>query len=215
MTLRISLRKSAPLDAKHTIAVSTPTFKVRREAVKVLDFDIETRRIGFHYGGKGKPDGCEPVVIACAWDNEPARTMSLDTIWSANDCIAMLEWFSGLWQQADIVTGHYVLKFDIPILQGAMMEHGLPPLTKKAVLDTKIHLRNVGGLSQSQENLSALKDLEASKFHMNDNWWRKVARLTQEGLDLAETRVVADVKQHQELRIALAGWFKSPTIWTP
>lgn len=181
----------------------------------VLDFDIETRRIGFHNGGRFNPDGCEPVIIAAAFDGEPVKTMSLKPLWSERDARRMMRWFRELWDEADVVTGHYIRKFDLPILNGSLMEWGMEPLSQKLTLDTKLDLKEVGGLSQSQENLSALKDLEASKFHMNDNWWRKVARLTPEGLALAEERVITDVQQHQELRTALSRWFKSHVVWSP
>jgi hypothetical protein len=181
----------------------------------VLDFDIETRRIGFHNGGRFNPDGCEPVIIAAAFDGEPVETRSLKPRWSERDARRMMRWFRELWNEADVVTGHYIRKFDLPILNGSLMEWDMEPLSLKLTLDTKLDLKDVGGLSQSQENLSALKDLEASKFHMNDNWWRKVARLTPEGLALAEERVVSDVLQHQQLRASLAPWFKGHVVWSP
>lgn len=186
-----------------------------KQQLQVLDLDIETRRIGFHNGGRFNPDGCEPVIIAAAWDGEPVQTWSLRPRWSERDARRMMAAFRKLWDEADVVTGHYIRKFDLPILNGALLEWGMAPLSQKATVDTKLDLLDVAGLSQSQENLSALKDLEESKFHMNDNWWRKVARLTPEGLALAEERVVTDVKQHQALRVSLRQWIKPPTTWRP
>jgi hypothetical protein len=181
----------------------------------ILDFDIETRRIGFHNGGRFNPDGCEPVVIACAWEGEDPAVFSLGTRWSEKDAKRVLRAFRQYYDAADVVTGHYIRKFDLPILNGACLEFGLDPLPAKVTIDTKSDLLDIAGLSSSQENLSALKSLYESKFHMNDNWWRKVARLTQEGLDLAYDRVYADVIQHQSLRASLAGWFQSPEEWRP
>lgn len=186
-----------------------------RQQLRILDFDIETRRIGFHNGGRFNPDGCEPVIIAAAWEGQPAETWSLRPTWSERDARKMLVEFRKLYDAADVVTGHYIRKFDLPILNGALLEWGMEPLGRKLTVDTKLDLLNVAGLSQSQENLSALKDLEESKFHMNDNWWRKVARLTPEGLLLAKTRVVQDVRQHQELRSSLQRWLKPPQVWSP
>ena len=187
---------------------------IEAKTMRVLDFDIETRRIGFHNGGRFNPDGCEVVILAAAWDGEPVQTWTLKTTWREKDARAIITAFRDLYDEADMVTGHYIRKFDLPILNGACLEWGLPPLGRKLVLDTKVDLVDLGGLSQSQENLSALKDLEASKFHMHDNNWRKVARLTPEGLALARERVVDDVLQHQELRWELAGWL-TPTVWNP
>jgi hypothetical protein len=188
---------------------------VEGRRLRVLDLDIETRRIGFHNAGRFAPDGCEPVIIAMTWDDEPeVETYSLKPRWTERDARRMMEAFRTAYDEADLVTGHYITKFDLPILNGALLEWGMAPLGQKLVLDTKVGLIDIAGLSASQENLSALKDLEASKFHMNDNWWRKVARLTPEGLALATERVISDVIQHRMLRTELADW-TTTSVWSP
>jgi hypothetical protein len=190
------------------------SLKTKRQ-LRILDLDIETRRIGFHNGGRFNPDGCEPVIIAAAWEGELVQVWGLRSRWTERDAKRMISGFRQLWDEADVVTGHYIRKFDLPILNGACLEWGIDPLTRKPTIDTKLDLLDIAGMSQSQENLSALKELEASKFHMNDTWWRKVARLTPEGLALAETRVIADVHQHQVLRESLHQWLKPPVVWRP
>jgi len=129
----------------------------------------------------------------------------------------MLKGFRRVWDQADLVTGHFIRKFDLPILNGAMMEWGLPPLDEKLVSDTKEDLLKRAGLGASQENLGVLYSLEQSKFHMSDQHWREVARLTAQGLRLARERVTSDVRQHMALRAALlrAGMLKAPRVWAP
>lgn len=186
---------------------------VSRE-LKVLDFDIETRRIGFHNAGRFAPDGCEPVTVGAAWDDGPVEVWSLNPRWQERDARYLVTRFKRLYDEADMVTGHYITKFDLPILNGACLEWGLGPLSPKLVLDTKTGLLDVAGLSKSQENLAALLKLEESKFHMHDNGWRSVARLLPEALELAKTRVRSDVLQHQALRVALADWLK-PSVWKP
>lgn len=183
----------------------------------VLDFDIETRRVGFHNAGRFAPDGCEPVIVAAAFDGEDPELFSLGTRWTRRSAADIAKRFRERYEAADIVTGHYIRKFDLPIMNGVMFEHGLGPLPEKLVIDTKSDLLDFAGRSKSQENLSALQRLEASKFHMNDEWWREVARLTPEGLALASKRVYDDVLQHRELgaRLAFDGWLKAPTLWTP
>jgi DNA polymerase elongation subunit (family B) len=183
--------------------------------LRILDFDIETRKIGFHDAGRFAPGGCEVVVLAASWEgSDTVKTWSLTPRWSEKDARAITEAFVKLFNEADAVTGHYIRKFDLPILNGACLEWGYPSLSEKLVFDTKTDLAGVAGLSQSQENLSALKRLDADKFHMPDNNWRAVARLTPEGLALAEERVVDDVKQHKALRASLGAWVK-PDIWKP
>jgi len=188
-----------------------------KRALRILDFDIETRRIGFHSAGRFAPDGCEPVVIAAQFEDEETGpyVFSLGETWTEESYYDLVSGFRVLYDNADIVTGHYITKFDLPILNGAMFECGLPPLDAKLVIDTKTDLLDMQGRSKSQENLSALRALEESKFHMNDEWWRKVARLTPEGLDLARRRVTDDIKQHMALRRELRDWLKPPTEWKP
>lgn len=184
--------------------------------LRILDFDIETRRIGFYSAGRFAPDGCEPVIIAAQWeDAEEPYVFGLGNTWTLESYCSLVTKFRELYDRADIVTGHYIRKFDLPILNGAMLECGLTPLGEKLVIDTKTDLLDFAGQSKSQENLSALHQLEESKFHMNDTWWRKVARLTPEGLALARTRVTDDIKQHMALRGQLHDWLTPPTLWKP
>lgn len=184
------------------------------KSLKVLDFDIETRKVGFHNGGRFAPDGCEPVMIGAAWDGEAVSVWGLNERWRESDARYIITRFKDLYDEADMVTGHYIRKFDLPILNGACLEWGLGPLGPKMVLDTKTDLFDFGGMSKSQENLAGLLKLEASKFGMNDNQWRAVARLTPEALSLAKQRVSSDVVQHQQLREGLQGWLR-PRMWSP
>jgi DNA polymerase elongation subunit (family B) len=182
--------------------------------LRILDFDIETRKIGFHSGGKFNPDGCEPITIAASWVGE--KTV---TVWAQpdDDLPDMLRGFAELYLDADIVTGHYIRKFDLPLLNGAMLEHGLPLLPEKRVCDTKTDLVNFAGASKSQENLGAMLALADSKYHMNDHKWRNSTRLTAGGVAEAKRRATADVRQHKQLRMALlaAGALKEPRPWRP
>lgn len=127
----------------------------------------------------------------------------------------MLEWFVSLWDEADLVTGHYLTKFDLPILSGCLLEWGYAPLAPRRVLDTQRHLKKVAGLSKSQENLSEMLKIGSKKFHAADQDWRSVARLTPEGLGLARKRVVSDVKQHKQLVAGLGPWLNSARAWSP
>lgn len=181
---------------------------------RILDFDIETRRVGFFTAGKFGPDGCEPIAIAASWIGEKHVHA-----WLQPECSVpeMLTAFVDLYDQADMVTGHYVRKFDLPILNGSLLEHGLPLLTEKLVSDTKTDMVTKGGISASQENLGAMLALADSKYHMNDHRWRQAARLSADGIDEARNRVIADVRQHKLLRAALltAGALRHPTRWRP
>lgn len=127
----------------------------------------------------------------------------------------MLQQFRNLYDVADVVTGHYLLKHDLPVLNGAMLEYGLSPLSPKWVSDTKIHLPSTKHISMSQESLSYMLRIEHEKQHMSNPEWRAANRLTPEGLALTEQRVTKDVIQHKALRRELLrlGALKPPMLW--
>ena len=183
--------------------------------LRVLDFDIETRRIGFHSAGRFNPDGCEPVAIAAGWCDQAKVDIQIrDPI---TDLPWLLAWFRNLWDEADAVTGHYIRRFDLPILNGALLEHGFPLLTPKLVSDTKGDLVAREGMSASQENLSLMFKLGAKKYHMADYDWRAIARLEPDAMEECRKRVISDVRQHKALRKALikAGALHPPRVWSP
>lgn len=181
---------------------------------RILDFDIETRRVGFHSGGRFAPDGCEPIAIAWSWVGSDTTEA---TLLGENTVEGMLARFREFWDQADIVTGHYIRKFDLPILNGAMMEHGLPSLGPKLTSDTKQDLVTRAGLSASQENLAGMYGLIEDKHHMGDYAWRESSRLTPEGIAETWKRVTDDVRQHKALRAKLIehGFLRPARMWRP
>jgi hypothetical protein len=187
----------------------------------LLDFDIETRRIGFHNGGKFNPDGCEPVCIAYAWgDNAPIVAAQVPT-WSFGSLrdvvLPLAHELRCAANMGAIVTGHYITKFDLPIINGVLLELGEPPLPRLLVSDTKTQLINIAGLSQSQENLSRLLVLDESKFHMADQDWRMLARLDPNAIWRGRQRVFHDVVQHRALREELVKdeFLGPPEVWSP
>jgi DNA polymerase elongation subunit (family B) len=180
---------------------------------KILDFDTETRKIGFHIGGQWKPDGCEPIAISWSFIEGPVVVRQL----GANSPEEMLTAFLEAYNEADIVTGHNIRNFDLPILNGALIERGLPMLSPKLTQDTLKDLVRRAGWSSSQENLGAMFELLADKYHMNDTKWREGTRLTPEGVELTRRRVMDDVVQHMQLRVKLLerGMLRRPRVWHP
>jgi DNA polymerase elongation subunit (family B) len=186
-----------------------------RQKLRILDFDIETRLVGFHNAGNPRDlSGSEPMAIACSWVGEDK--ISYIVMRQPEDLAKMIFWFLRFYEKADIVTGHYIRKFDLPILSGACMEIGIEPLRSKLVSDTKCDLRSRAGLSMSQENLAGMYELEQSKFHMGDHAWRPSTRLTKKGISATIQRVTDDVRQHKALRERLLadGWLRPPRVWS-
>lgn len=194
---------------------------------KILDWDIEFRPMSYMGG-----DFTTGEVTAIAWSWTGDRKVSCAHM-SANDMRTQDSWMTAYrsmllefieqYDQADIVTGHFIRMFDLPKVNAACFEAGLPPLSPKMVSDTKVDLVKLSGISKSQENLGAHlgyfydDKYLASKEHMSQVDWRWANRLTAEGVSETIRRVKGDVKQHKSLRLALldAGVLKSPKVWRP
>lgn len=130
---------------------------------------------------------------------------------------AMLLEFLTAYHAADIVTGHYIRKHDLPLLNDHCIRAGLAPLPSKLVQDTQTDLVKVKALGKSQENLAETFGLEADKYHMNGAKWRRANELGVAGQQETASRVVADVQQHKLLRAELLkrDLLRSPRRWSP
>lgn len=173
---------------------------------RILDFDVECRPLAW-YGG----DWVTKQPTAIAWKFVGARDglevavigESFDTRRVLDEERAMLERFRAAYDAADIVTGHFIRSFDLPLLNGALMRLGLPLLGAKMTQDTKSDLVRGSGLSKSQQNLGAMFELHHPKVPMNTALWAEANMLLPEGIAATKKRVVGDVRQHVELRAAM------------
>lgn len=184
------------------------------DAPLILDFDIENRPLS--YLGQDFTT-CEVTAIAAGWAvNSPIDNVNCWLL-GVHDPVYMLEQFRLLYDAADIVTGHYIRKHDLPIINGALTELGRAPLAPKLTIDTKLDLVRLSGVSKSQESLAGMFGLAAEKEHMTQTDWRAANRLTPAGLERTRARVVGDVEQHKMLRLELTrrGLLRRPKIWSP
>ena len=197
MKFRLRTTPTAPAKA---IQIAPMRVSVRSRALRVLDFDVEARPlhwINSEYVSK------EITAMAWAWCDEPQNVTCY--LLGETDPRVMLCEFVAAYNQADIVTGHFIRGYDLPMVQGALTEYQLPVLGKKLTQDTKIDLVRRQGLSSSQENLGAMLNLEHDKVKMDQRKWRDANRLTPEGLAEVRKRVIGDVQQHIEMRQRLIG----------
>lgn len=178
--------------------------------MRVLDFDVEARPLHWIAGDYVSK---EITAIAWAWTDRPDDV----TCYLLGDTAParMLAAFVEAYDSADLVTGHFIRGYDLPMLNGSLTEYGMPPLKDKLTSDTKLDLVRRQGLSNSQENLGAMLKLEHDKVKMDQRKWRDANRLTPEGLALVKERVIGDVKQHIEMRRRLLalGYLSGPVLW--
>jgi hypothetical protein len=175
---------------------------------RVLDFDVECRPLAW-YGGDWVTK--QPTAIAWKFVGErgAVQCAQIGESFDARNVLAeeraMLEAFVAAYDEADIVTGHFIRGFDLPLLCGALMRLGMPLLGSKLTHDTKGDLVRGQGLSKSQENLGAMFELAHPKVSMNTSRWADGNMLLPEGLKATRKRVVGDVLQHIELRATMLG----------
>lgn len=181
-----------------------------KRPLRILTFDIENRPLSYWI-----PDTPTAEITAIAWSENDSKPVVM--LLGRDDPIDMLKAFVGAYNASDMVTGHYIRKHDLVIINGALLEYGLPTLGPKLTLDTKLDMIKKADIPATQENLADMLGVRAHKYHMTQAKWREANRLTPEGLKFTEKRVVDDVKQHIELRKAMikAGWLHAPRMWYP
>jgi hypothetical protein len=206
MKLLIRPKPTIPASSLH---VGPAVLKVTARPLRVLDFDIENRPLS--YLGSDFTTA-EVTAIAWAWDHEPDVTVYL---LGEHDLADILRTFVAAYESADLVTGHYIRGHDLPMVNGALVELGLPVLSDRMTQDTKLDFARTKGISLSQESLGAMLRLDHQKVTMNQSKWRAANRLTPDGLKEVRERVTGDVRQHLQLRRELLakGYLAPAKLW--
>lgn len=178
---------------------------------RILDFDTECRPM--HYSEWR----AESQITGIAWSwvgSDDVECVVLQQ--NLRNERSMLAKFLRAYEQADIVTGHYIRKHDLPLLTEHCIHAGFAPLRPIWTSDT-MNLVAIKGLGKSQENLATTFGLAAEKHHMCGAAWRVANTLSAAGQAGTRKRVTDDVVQHKQLRAELLdrGLLKSPMTWRP
>jgi hypothetical protein len=207
--MKILIRPTTPASSK-PVTVAPSLVRVTARPMRVLDFDVEARPLHWISGDYVSK---EITAIAWAWTDAPEDVTCY--LLGETDPIAMLSAFRAAYERADMVTGHFIRGYDLPMVNGALTEYQLPALSDKLSQDTKLDLVRRQGLSGSQENLGVMLGLEHGKVKMDQAKWRAANRLTPEGLAAVRERVTGDVRQHIEMRRRLLdlGYLSAPVVW--
>ena len=207
MKILIKTLRAVP---SNQIILRPAVITITSRPMRILDFDVEARPLHWisnEYVSK------EITAMAWAWVDQPEDVTCY--LLGETEPVEMLQAFTAAYAQADIVTGHYIRGYDLPMISGALTEYQMRALGKKMTQDTKLDLVRRQGLSGSQENLGAMLGLQHPKVHMDQAKWRAANRLQPAGLTAARERVVGDVLQHIELRQRLLdlGYLGPPKMW--
>lgn len=179
--------------------------------LRILDFDIETRPLHW-YGGDLVSK--EITAIAAKFIGEPGKVRCW--LLGQDEPEEILEGFRTLYDQADMVTGHYIRGFDLPTINAMLMEIGAPKLSSKLTHDTCTDLLKRSGLSGSQESIADMLGIKHPKVQMGQQKWRAANRLNPESFQLTYKRAVGDVLQNIEMRARLMelGYLGPPRVWS-
>lgn len=126
----------------------------------------------------------------------------------------MLSAFREAYDEADTVTGHNVIRFDLPVLNSDYLRHGYPSLGPKRVQDT-IRIVKTKGFKKGQDNLSTLVANPVQKMPLNWQEWQDAYDEADWGTVIE--RCVSDVRGHKLLRAEMLrrGWLKPAVAWSP
>lgn len=187
--------------------------------LRILDFDCEARPDAY-LGGDITTRSL--TAMAAAWVDEPGdvwcKAMYAGGKPHMLQLQEMLGEFRELYDQADIVTGHNIMKYDLPVVSGSMVYAGLRPLSPKLASDTYMHGPKAAmTFSRSLENVADMLGLLSGKHHMNNAAWKRSNTLDPDAVEVTKERVSSDVTLHIEVRAAMLErrMLKTPTFWYP
>lgn len=186
------------------------SLKWEGDGLKILDFDLECRPLSW-YGGDFVTK--EITAIAAKFNHQRKAHCFL---LGKDDPEEMLIKFLALYNEADMVTGHFIRAFDLPVLNGSLAEYKMPLLEDKLAHDTKLDLKKRSGISGSQESIAGQLGIASPKVQMDQAKWREANRLTPKGIALTRKRAVGDIIQHREMRDKLIelDYLKPPSRWS-
>jgi DNA polymerase elongation subunit (family B) len=116
--------------------------------------------------------------------------------------------------EADMVTGHNIRRFDLPVIQAEVMRLGLPSLEPVLAQDT-IKLRTSKGFKKGQDVLGRLYRIADEKLSLDWQAWQDA--YDEDGWQTIRDRAESDVAMHKQLRSALLelDYLKEPRRWSP
>lgn len=182
---------------------------------RILDFDIETVAAGF-----ADPEWVPQKITCVAWswigdDTVESRICGPGGIFGAPEQRAeMLAPLIEAIGSADRVTGHNILRFDLPVVNAECLRLGIAPLGEVLVEDT-IRLVRTKGFKKGQDVIGRLLKVPAEKLALDWQAWQDA--YDENGWQTIRDRCEGDVVQHKLIRKEMLelGWMKPPRVWRP
>lgn len=214
--LRLAPLRSTSILGSHKRPSTPPKLRLAKpEPARILDFDVETVAAGFD-----DPNWVPQKITCVAWswigsEDIEVRISTSEGLFSRPErrrkmLAPLLEAIA----EADMVTGHNLLRFDLPIVSAECMRLGLPTLGEVLVQDT-MRLVRTKGFKKGQDNLSALVEVPEPKLTLSWQEWQLAYE--EKGWETVKERCRSDVRAHKMMRERLLerGWLKPPRMWSP
>lgn len=182
---------------------------------RVLIFDTEARPtawFGGDYVGKSM------TAAAWIWNDDDAKPFRAAISREDTDTKSVVIPLLRAIKMADIVVGHFIRGYDLPLLSAELERNDLDPLEVLMTIDTKLDRKQQIGLSESLENLAARYELEEQKLSMNEPSWEEfnlwqTERSRTKVLDRVESDILSTRELYREL--LAEGRLKGPKAWSP
>ena len=191
-----------------------PKLTLTSQTLRILDFDIETLAAGF-----ADPNWVPQKVTCVSWswigeDDVHTVITGKDGFFSKKLRGERLTPFFEELEKADIVTGHNLLRFDLPVLNAEAIRCGLGKMRSVKVQDT-MALPKTKGLKKGLDNLLRMLDINAEKKSMDWSEWDDAYE--EDGWPEVIERCETDVSIHKLLRQAMMDQelFKIQKAWRP
>lgn len=200
----------------HTSLTTASPLKLRRlppsKPIRVLDFDIETVAAGF-----ADPQWVPNRTICWAYcwtDEQEARVSALPVrdFYNHEARRRFLRPLFDIIAEADVLTGHNIVRFDLPVLNAECLLLGLPRIGSKMIQDT-IQLPKSKGFKKGQDNMGFAFGVKAEKLPLS--WAQWEAAYAEPDLATVKERCASDVLMHIELREKMrqVGLLQPPKMW--
>jgi len=199
-----------------SVPVRLPTLEhvVQRIAPRILDFDVETVAAGF-----ADPDWVPQKITCVAWswigeDEVHSRICKPQGLYERPKLRArMLDELLSQIERADVLTGHNIARFDLPVINAECVRLGLRPIESALVEDT-MKLVRAKGLKKGQDNLGRLLRTSGEKLALDWQAWQDAYE--EPGWPTIIERAESDVRMHKEMRAILLerGLMRAPFTWT-
>jgi hypothetical protein len=167
-------------------------------AGRVLDFDCENGPAFFWYDGKATSI---LHTVSAAWVDTPEEVTTWTTRWHRTRGLVVedLTRFRKMVESAGAVTGHNIVRHDIPLLNSHFDRLDQPRIRWPHVIDTLKLIKGGMGMSRSQENLLAMYELNREKMSVPLAVWEKAWRGSAKESRIVVERCETDVLGHIEL----------------